>query len=124
MSDRPIWRQSGQALIETALLIPLLLALWLGLISVLRIAHAKVTMLQAARYGAAVEAASGEGEKAARAYLSDELRGAQVVVDGVRVDRDWPLAKVVIEGKVMSPVPGQNPLSVRVSAGIGTRIVR
>lgn len=124
MSVRSRHSCAGQALVETAIVMPVLLALLFGLNSIWRAAHFRITLLQAARYGAAVEARGGSGAKAVREYLNEQWRSEHGVVDSIDADYSWPLARVRIVGRVPLVGAGGNTVGVKVTAGVGGRVGR
>jgi hypothetical protein len=103
---------------------PLFIALTMGFAFIWRVAHLRVTLLQAARYGASVEAAGGSGSQAIGDFLKEELDAEQGVVASVTINHAWPLVQANVMGYVRSWLPGTNPIYVRATAAIGERMIR
>jgi Flp pilus assembly protein TadG len=99
--------ERGHALVETAVAMPLLLAVVLGLLQFALYAHAAHVVTAAAQSGARMAAAEGQPLDAAVEHAQAVLRaGLGRDADGVAVQVDDGVDVVIVE------VRGQLPLSV------------
>lgn len=124
MKGEPAFRCRGQALVELILVMPLLIALASGFTQIWRVAHFRVTLLQAARYGAAVEATGGSGRRAIGDFIKEQLDSRQGVVASISISHAWPLVQADVTGYVRSWIPSAEPIYVRATAAIGERMNR
>ncbi len=115
-------RTIGQALVETALVLPLLMALSLGLLQVALYAHARDVLLGAAQEGARLAAEDGRSLDDGLARVSELARaGLGTTVEPLRtqVRGDAELVEVSIDTSLSPilplPVPDGLPLHVRAS---------
>ena len=122
--------EKGQAMVETALVIPILLLLLFGVIDVSRVLHASLTVENAAREGARLAALGGsDAEVSARAAAAAfSLPAEQLVVavdppEGgrtsggtvtVSVDYSVPILAPMIGDLIGSPFPVSGSSSTRV----------
>lgn len=113
----PVRRAQAQALIESALVLPLILTLSLGVLQVVLYAHAREVLTSAAQEGARLAAEDGrgldEGYARARALISAGLGSS---VDPVHVDggADDELVAVHIDAALrpILPLPLVNDLPI------------
>ena len=104
----PVGRVQAQALVESALVLPLILTLSLGVVQVVLYAHARDVLISAAQEGARLAAEDGrgleEGYARARALIS---AGLGTSVDPLRVDggSDEELVAVYINGALRPILP-------------------
>jgi hypothetical protein len=104
----PVRRAPAQALVESALVLPLILTLSLGVVQVVLYAHARDVLISAAQEGARLAAEDGrgleEGYARARALIS---AGLGTSVDPLRVDggADEELVAVYINGALRPILP-------------------
>ena len=101
-------RPTAQALVESALVLPLILTLSLGVVQVVLYAHARDVLTSAAQEGARLAAEDGrgldEGFARARALIA---AGLGTSVDPVRVDggADDELVAVYVDGALRPILP-------------------
>src|SRR5690242_20636454 len=107
MHRRPA-RDTAQALIESALVLPLLLTMSLGLIRVVLYLHARDVLISAAQAGARVAAEDGrdleEGYARARALIAAGL-GSSVAPVRLEGRRDDELVAVRIDAALRPILP-------------------
>jgi len=105
---KPVRHAQAQALVESALVLPLILTLSLGVVQVVLYAHARDVLTSAAQEGARLAAEDGrgldEGYARARALIA---AGLGTSVDPVRVDggADDELVAVYIDAELRPILP-------------------
>lgn len=112
----------GQALVETALVFPLLIALSLGVLQVALYAHARDVLLAAAHEGARLAAEDGRGLDDGYVRVADLARaglGATVAPLETRARLEPELVEFIIDTRLSPilplPMPGGLPIHVRAS---------
>jgi hypothetical protein len=115
-------RAAGQALVETALVMPLLIVLSLGLLQVALYAHARDVLLGAAQEGARLAAEDGRALEDGLTRVNDVARaGLGTTVEPLRtqVRREPETVEIVIDTSLSPilplPLAGGLPLHVRAS---------
>jgi Flp pilus assembly protein TadG len=98
---------AGSAVVEFALVTPLLLVLLLGVLQIALAMHVRATLTAAAAEGARVAALSGSslirGEQRTRDVLTESLAGGGVA--GVSASRERLAGVTVVEVKVTASLP-------------------
>lgn len=115
MNDR------GSAVIEFALITPLILVLMLGIVEVALVARGQLMVINAAREGAREAAASPDpaaAVRAARAALGDAGASAAVSVHRPHVVGQPARVRVVMPYRVASPLLGGIPVDLVASAAM------
>lgn len=106
---RTIWARgdTGSAVVEFALVTPLLLILLLGVLQIALAMHVRATLTAAAAEGARVAALSGSslsrGEQRTRDVLADSLAGGRVA--GVSASRERLVGVEVVAITVTASLP-------------------
>jgi Flp pilus assembly protein TadG len=113
---------TGQALVETALVMPLLIALSLGVLQVALYAHARDVLLSAAQEGARLAAEDGRSLDDGLARMTDLARaglGTTVEPLHVAAGGDPDVVEITIDTSLSPilplPLRGGLPLHVRAS---------
>ena len=123
MRSEPLRRENGQALVEYALILPVLLLLLLGIIEFGVVVFSYDTIANAAREGArygAVRPGDPGGIEAAARRLTSGLDQARLQVNsttagsGVRVEVIYPVK--LITGAIIEAVGGNPTLELRAVA--------
>ena len=117
--------QKGGAVVEFALVVPLVLALVLGLVEVALVARTQLEVVNAAREGARQAAASpdpADAVRAARTTLGDHGGSARVSVRRPDVVGALAEVRVTVPYRVAAPLFGG--VSVEVSARAAMRVER
>jgi Flp pilus assembly protein TadG len=116
-------RTTGQALVETALVLPLLLTVSLGLLQVALYAHARDVLLVAAQEGARLAAEDGRGLHDGLARVSDlAAAGLGTSVEPLStqavVERDIVQVTIDTHLRPILPLPIADGLPLHVQASV------
>ena len=115
MSDR------GSAVVEFALVVPLVLALLLGLVEVALVARTQLEVVNSAREGAREAAASPDptdAVRAARAALGSGGASARISVRRPDVVGERAEVRVTVPYRVASPILGGVPVEITARAAM------
>ena len=115
MSDR------GSAVVEFALVVPLVLALLLGLVEVALVARTQLEVVNSAREGAREAAASPDptdAVRAARATLGSGGAAARISVRRPDVVGERAEVRVTVPYRVASPILGGVPVEITARAAM------
>jgi Flp pilus assembly protein TadG len=117
--------ERGTAVIEFALVLPLILVLLLGIVEVAVIARTEIQLVHAAREGAREAAASPDTERAAaavRAALGDSARAARISVSRPSTVGKMTTVTVRFPYRVVAPIFGG--FTVTMSSRASMRVER
>lgn len=115
--------EAGSAVVEFALVVPLMLALVLGIVEVAAIARAEIQLVHAAREGARQAATSPDTVRAAaavRSALGESGSRARISVSRPTAVGEPATVAVSIRHRVAAPLLGGLPVDLRASATMRT----
>jgi hypothetical protein len=118
-----VQRRAAQALVESALVLPLVVTLSLGVLQVVLYAHAHDVLTSAVQEGARLAAEDGRGVDDGRARAEALVRaGLGSSVDVVRLDAtlDDELVVLVVDGRMrpILPLPVAGGLPIHVESSV------
>ena len=113
--------ERGSAVVEFALVVPLVLILVLGVVEVALVARGQLMVINAAREGAREAAATPDpaaAVRAARAVLAEGGQLARVSVSRPSVVGQAARVRVVVSYRVAAPLLGGIPIELSASAAM------